>query len=342
MAATLALVFRARLRLLPLVVALAAAALTFGGLALAGASLTMASIAVLPVLIGLAVDYAIQLQSRVQEEERPGEPIAARASTAPPPRGAPTVATAAAATGAGFLVLLLSPVPMVRGFGAAARGRRSRSRWRARSRSGSRRCARPAGGTARRAGRAGRTGRRRPRRRRPRRPGACAARATSSPATASRARRAAARPAPAAARCARRRRTPAACSASRSSLAVLGWGARHADARRVRRPEARAAGPAARCATSTTLQRRPASAARSTSSSTSDDLTDPAVVAWMTRYQDARAQALRLQRASAAAARPSCARRSRCPDLFRGGGAPARSSRSTPCSTPSRRTSPRP
>src|SRR6476619_1182899 len=67
MAGTLGIVVRARLRLLPLVVALAAAALTFGGLALAGASLTMASIAVLPVLIGLAVDYAIQFQSRVGE-----------------------------------------------------------------------------------------------------------------------------------------------------------------------------------------------------------------------------------------------------------------------------------
>ena len=36
--------------------------------ALVGASLTMASIAVLPVLVGLAVDYAIQFQARVQEE----------------------------------------------------------------------------------------------------------------------------------------------------------------------------------------------------------------------------------------------------------------------------------
>jgi uncharacterized protein len=116
MALTLALVFRARLRLLPLVVALAAAGLTFGGLSLLGASLTMASIGVLPVLIGLAVDYAIQLQSRVQEEARPGEPTAAAVDRTAV-RGAPTVATAAAATGAGFLVLALSPVPMVRGFG---------------------------------------------------------------------------------------------------------------------------------------------------------------------------------------------------------------------------------
>src|SRR5207237_2033789 len=64
MAATLALVFRARLRLLPLAVALLAAALTFGALALAGAPLTMATIGVLPVLLGLAVGSAIQVQSR--------------------------------------------------------------------------------------------------------------------------------------------------------------------------------------------------------------------------------------------------------------------------------------
>lgn len=116
MALALLLVFRARRRLLPLLVALAATGLTFGAMALAGAGLTMASIAVLPVLIGLAVDYAIQLQSRVEEQRGSGADGAeaiARAAHA----GAPTVATAALATATGFLVLLLSPVPMVRGFG---------------------------------------------------------------------------------------------------------------------------------------------------------------------------------------------------------------------------------
>ncbi len=114
MAATLALVFRCRPRLLPLAVALLAAALTFGALALAGASLTMASIGVLPVLIGLAVDYAIQFQSRIEEElaEDPATAVK-RAATL----GGPTIATAAAATAGGLLVLALSPVPMVRGFG---------------------------------------------------------------------------------------------------------------------------------------------------------------------------------------------------------------------------------
>ena len=74
MAATLALVFNARLRLLPLALALAAAAMTFGALSIAGGDLTMASIAALPVLIGLAVDYAIQFQARYNEAAARGEP----------------------------------------------------------------------------------------------------------------------------------------------------------------------------------------------------------------------------------------------------------------------------
>ncbi len=112
MAAVLALVFRVRPRLLPLGVALCAAALTFGALALAGLPLTMASIGVLPVLIGLAVDYAIQFQSRARELDpaRPDPVGAAR-------RGGATIVTAGLATAAGFAVLALSPVPMVREFG---------------------------------------------------------------------------------------------------------------------------------------------------------------------------------------------------------------------------------
>jgi hydrophobe/amphiphile efflux-3 (HAE3) family protein len=120
MAGTLALVFRTRLRLLPLVLALAAAALTFGAVSLAGASLTMASIAALPVLIGLAVDYAIQFQARFEEVESTSVVAQPPAATAPQAAsaGGPTIATAGLSTAVGFLVLLLSPVPMVRGFGA--------------------------------------------------------------------------------------------------------------------------------------------------------------------------------------------------------------------------------
>ena len=143
MALMLGLIFSGRPRLLPLGIALLAVALTFGGLALVGASLTIASIAALPVLVGLAVDYAIQFLSRVREEaegEAPTEGgraaegghaaesghaaegwdrrawrvgVVRRAAAV----GALPIATAAAASAAAMLVLESSPVPMVRGFG---------------------------------------------------------------------------------------------------------------------------------------------------------------------------------------------------------------------------------
>jgi uncharacterized protein len=127
MAATLLLVFRSRLRLLPLAIALAAAALVFGLAGLLGGSLTIASIAALPILIGLAVDYAIQFQSRFDEslgaflphgdKKAPSSAPAVEAARAAAAAGGPTIATACLATAAGILALQLSPTPMVRSFG---------------------------------------------------------------------------------------------------------------------------------------------------------------------------------------------------------------------------------
>jgi uncharacterized protein len=117
MALVLLLVFRSRFRLLPLAIALAASALTFGLFGLVGGSLTMASIAVLPILIGLAVDYAIQLQARYDEAIALGASPGADAARLAASGGGPTIAIACLATGAGFLALQLSPTPMVRGFG---------------------------------------------------------------------------------------------------------------------------------------------------------------------------------------------------------------------------------
>jgi hydrophobe/amphiphile efflux-3 (HAE3) family protein len=116
MAITLALVFGPPLRLLPLALALGAAGVTFGLMALLGGSLTMASIAVLPVLTGLAVDYAIQFQARFAEALAEGS-SPPRAAVEAAARGGPVIATALLATGAGFAVLLLSPIPMIRSFG---------------------------------------------------------------------------------------------------------------------------------------------------------------------------------------------------------------------------------
>ncbi len=96
MALVLLVAFRRRLRLLPLAVAIAAVAITFGLIGCRRRPLTVAEVAVFPVLLGLGVDYGVQFRSGT-------------------PRGA--IAIAALATIAGFVALLISPVPMVRGFG---------------------------------------------------------------------------------------------------------------------------------------------------------------------------------------------------------------------------------
>ena len=116
MALVLFLVVSRPLRLLPLALALSAAAITFGILRLLGGSLTMASIAVMPVLIGLAVDYAIQFQARFNEARSEGA-APARAATQAAGRGGPVIGAACLATAAGFATLVLSPIPMVRTFG---------------------------------------------------------------------------------------------------------------------------------------------------------------------------------------------------------------------------------
>lgn len=118
MALVLIFIFGPPLRLLPLLIALGAAGFAFGLLSLLGGTLTMASVAVLPVVIGLAVDYAIQLQARFREAAERGERPPAAAVIAAL-RGGPVIGTAALATGVGFLSLTLSPIPMVREFAIA-------------------------------------------------------------------------------------------------------------------------------------------------------------------------------------------------------------------------------
>jgi predicted RND superfamily exporter protein len=116
MALTLLLILPRPLRLLPLGVAVAAGAMTMGLVSLFGGSLTVGAIAMLPVLVGLAVDYAIQFQARFNE---------ARAEGAPPGRavanaaggGGPVIGAACLATVAGFAAFALSPSPLVRSFG---------------------------------------------------------------------------------------------------------------------------------------------------------------------------------------------------------------------------------
>ncbi len=96
MALVLLVWFRRRGRLLPLLGSLSAVAIISGLAALVSGTLTVADVAVFPVLLGLGVDYGIQL--------RAGTPRA-------------LAALAATATGVGFVALLAASTPMVRGFG---------------------------------------------------------------------------------------------------------------------------------------------------------------------------------------------------------------------------------
>ena len=319
MAATLALVFRSGLRLLPLGLALAAAAMTFGALSLAGGSLTMASIAALPVLIGLAVDYAIQFQARFDE-------AAARAS---PGRGggrgggrpAADDRRRGLATATGFLVLLLSPVPMVRGFGlllvlgiVLALG-----------------CALCAGFAALvRFGAPGRP-------RAPRRRWRISAHRARARAAADRARRRRAPGAPSA----WRSRARGACSRSASRWRCSA-GARHAERGGLRRARARAPGPSGAAG----RERAPDETGVSGEIDVTvraEDITDPKVIAWMTSFQN------RVLREHGYKAGKRCTQKQNAPelcpalslpDLFPTSARPPRC-RWAPCSTRCRATSPR-
>jgi hydrophobe/amphiphile efflux-3 (HAE3) family protein len=116
MALTLLLILPRPLRLLPLGVAVAAGSLTLGLVALFGGSLTVGAIAMLPVLVGLAVDYAIQFQARFNEARAEGA-APGRAVALAAVGGGPVIGAASVATIAGFAVFALSPSPLVRSFG---------------------------------------------------------------------------------------------------------------------------------------------------------------------------------------------------------------------------------
>jgi uncharacterized protein len=116
MALTLLLILPRPLRLLPLTIAVAAGSMTLGLVALFGGSLTVGAIAMLPVLVGLAVDYAIQFQARFNESRGEGAPPG-RAVAAATTGGGPVIGAACIATIAGFAVFALSPSPLVRSFG---------------------------------------------------------------------------------------------------------------------------------------------------------------------------------------------------------------------------------
>ncbi len=107
--------FAVRWRLLPLVVVLIGAVWAFGLAGYLGIPLSVITIAGLPVLLGVGIDFAIQLHSRVEEEvvlDRAEHPIQETTTALVP---ALLVATVAAFLA--FLALNLSKVPGIRDFG---------------------------------------------------------------------------------------------------------------------------------------------------------------------------------------------------------------------------------
>jgi hypothetical protein len=117
MVVVLFLVFRARWRLLSLAVVLVGSVWAFGLMGYVGIPLTMVTISGLPILIGLGVDFAIQLHSRFEEEtQRTGSALGGMRSTLANLGPALSIAVIAATTG--FLVLHISRVPMIRDFGS--------------------------------------------------------------------------------------------------------------------------------------------------------------------------------------------------------------------------------
>jgi len=106
----------ARWRLLPLPIVLIGVVYTAGVMSVTGVPITMVSMAVFPILIGLGVEYAIQFQNRMMEEladgKATGDAIVATVKNIGPP-----VAFSVMTTCLGFSSILSSPVPMIYDFG---------------------------------------------------------------------------------------------------------------------------------------------------------------------------------------------------------------------------------
>lgn len=108
-------VFRVRWRLLSLLVVLLGVVWAFSILGLIGIPLAIVTISGLPILIGIGVDFAIQVHNRVEEEvvlDKEAHPMSETLVNL-----APALITATIAGVVAFLALQISEVPMIRDFG---------------------------------------------------------------------------------------------------------------------------------------------------------------------------------------------------------------------------------
>ncbi|MFC1945751.1 RND family transporter, partial [Chloroflexota bacterium] len=116
MAVILLALFRVRWRLLSLLMVGISTLWTFGLMGYFSVPLTMATMAVLPILIGLGIDFSIQFHNRYQEELTRSRTVAGAIITSIS-RMLPLVGIALLATIIGFVTLYISRVPMIRDFG---------------------------------------------------------------------------------------------------------------------------------------------------------------------------------------------------------------------------------
>ncbi len=105
-----------RWRLLSLVTVMVGVIWTFGTMGLLGIPMTMVSMAVFPLLIGVGIDYAIQYHNRLDEEVKRGGSVEAAAINSIKSMG-PAVGVAVLAAVLGYFALFTSPVPMITHFG---------------------------------------------------------------------------------------------------------------------------------------------------------------------------------------------------------------------------------
>jgi hydrophobe/amphiphile efflux-3 (HAE3) family protein len=113
--AVFALFSHVRYPLLPVLVVGSGLIMTFGFMGLSGTPISMVVIGAFPVLIGIGIDYAIQIHSRLDEEIRRSTLRDAIITTIT--KTGPAVLVAMLATSMGFIAMILGPIPMVGDFG---------------------------------------------------------------------------------------------------------------------------------------------------------------------------------------------------------------------------------
>lgn len=108
MFAVLLLVFKVKWRMLSLAVIFVSVIATLGFMSWVNVPVTMVSMAVFPILIGLGIDYSIQFHNRFHEEQSVQTTLSQIGKA---------VGIAVFATVLGFISLYASPVPMIQDFG---------------------------------------------------------------------------------------------------------------------------------------------------------------------------------------------------------------------------------